>query len=298
MRILVPVDGSPLSQAALDFIAGRTTLIGSAPEVRLVSVQWPISDRLARIVGRAKAQAIYVEQASKVIKPALAQLAKAGLVASADVESGSPGEEIAQAAQDSSADLIVMGSHGRSEFGRVLMGSVAYSVLAKTRVPVLLLRGRKVTPRQRLRVGIAVDGSRLGNEAVKYTLRHAELFGADPSFALLHVVSDYVMPVVGDMSGVSVPILTADEIKQMQAQAFETALAAARKLMRSAQVPFTEVKLAGVPGDEIAAYARKQLDLLVMGSHGYGVVKAAALGSVATRVAARGDTPLLLVRRR
>ena len=50
-------------------------------------------------------------------------------------------------------------------------------------------------------------------------------------------------------------------------------------------------------GDEIAAYARNErLDLLVMGSHGYGALKSAVLGSIATRVAARCTTPLLLIR--
>jgi nucleotide-binding universal stress UspA family protein len=56
------------------------------------------------------------------------------------------------------------------------------------------------------------------------------------------------------------------------------------------------VCLTGPAGDEIAAYAKKRLDLLVMGSHGYGAVKAAVLGSVTQRVAAHCATPLLLIR--
>ena len=52
----------------------------------------------------------------------------------------------------------------------------------------------------------------------------------------------------------------------------------------------------GVPGDEIAAYAKKNLDVLLVGSHGYGGFKSAVLGSVATRIAARCETPLLIVR--
>ena len=55
-------------------------------------------------------------------------------------------------------------------------------------------------------------------------------------------------------------------------------------------------RAANAPGDEIAAFAaRRKLDLLVMGTHGHGALKSLLLGSVATRVAARCKTPLLLV---
>ena len=47
---------------------------------------------------------------------------------------------------------------------------------------------------------------------------------------------------------------------------------------------------------EFAAYAKKNLDVLLVGSHGYGGFKTAVLGSVATRIAARCETPLLIVR--
>jgi nucleotide-binding universal stress UspA family protein len=57
-----------------------------------------------------------------------------------------------------------------------------------------------------------------------------------------------------------------------------------------------ELCLVGAPGDAIAAWAKKNLDVLLVGSHGYGGFKAAVLGSVATRIAARCDTPLLIVR--
>ena len=50
-------------------------------------------------------------------------------------------------------------------------------------------------------------------------------------------------------------------------------------------------------GDEIAAFAKKKkLDIVVMGSHGYGRFKAAIMGSTATRIAATGDVPLLIIR--
>ena len=55
------------------------------------------------------------------------------------------------------------------------------------------------------------------------------------------------------------------------------------------------VGLVGNAGDEIAAFAQNEgLDLVVMGSHGYGRIKSAVMGSTATRIASRGTVPLLV----
>ncbi|MGE5336764.1 MAG: universal stress protein [Gemmatimonadota bacterium] len=298
MKILIPIDGSPLSEAAVEFVAGRSTLIGTSPEISLVNVQLPISAQAERIIGRAATRGIYQERTDKIAKRPLAQLKAAGLDARVVVAVGSPGDAIAQEAGRHGADLIVMGSHGRSEFKRVLLGSVAYAVLMKTHVPVLLLRGKAAPKRESLRVVIALDGSRLGLEAVKYALRHREMFGAEPAFTLIHVASDFVMPLAGDMTGATATVYTPEQIDAMRDAAYEAAFEPARKLMRRAQVPFSEARLIGIAGDEIAAFARKSADLTLLGSHGYGALKAAVLGSVAMRVAASGNTPLLIVRPR
>jgi nucleotide-binding universal stress UspA family protein len=78
---------------------------------------------------------------------------------------------------------------------------------------------------------------------------------------------------------------------------FESAVKPMRKLFAKTGISASEVCLVGNPGDELSAYARKKrLDVLVMGSHGYGAFKAAVIGSVATRVMAHSKVPLLLVR--
>jgi nucleotide-binding universal stress UspA family protein len=57
------------------------------------------------------------------------------------VTSGHPSEEITKQAEISNADLIVMGSHGRSALAAALFGSVTYSIIHKeTTVPVLVVR--------------------------------------------------------------------------------------------------------------------------------------------------------------
>jgi nucleotide-binding universal stress UspA family protein len=100
-----------------------------------------------------------------------------------------------------------------------------------------------------------------------------------------------------DMAGIALPAYSVEEIKAMQQQAFDQAVEPVRKLFDAEGIAVDTVCLNGPAGDEIAAHAKKKkLDLLVMGSHGYGAVKAAVLGSVAQRVAAHCATPLLLIR--
>jgi nucleotide-binding universal stress UspA family protein len=298
MKILVAVDGSAHARAAVDFIASRTTLIGAEPDVVVLNVQLPIPARAARALGRGLVKEYYAQEGGHVLKPALAALKKAGLGATGRAVVGHPSEQIALAAETAGAELIVLGSHGHGALAGLIMGSCASGVLARTTVPVLLLRSRQSASRDALQVGIAIDGSRIGSQAVKYVLRHRDLFGAGARFALLHVVPDFAATVMPDMAGLAMPAFSDEEIRAMQKKAFETAVAPARRMFAKAGVAAEEVCLAGNAGDEVAAYAKKKkLDLLVMGSHGWGGFKRAVLGSVATRAAAHCQTPLLLVRR-
>ena len=56
------------------------------------------------------------------------------------VEAGEPSDTILQIAKDGGADLIVMGTHGRTGLSRLLIGSVAEAVLRRSTCPVLTLR--------------------------------------------------------------------------------------------------------------------------------------------------------------
>jgi nucleotide-binding universal stress UspA family protein len=300
MKLLVPVDGSKHSQAAIQFIASRNTLIGADAQIEVVNVQQPVPARAARVVGKDVVRSYYDDESAKAMKPALSALKKAGVEAKSILRVGHAAEEIAAVAEKRAPDLVVMGSHGHGAFAGLILGSVTNGVLARITTPLLVLRERgasKATPADSLKVGIAVDGSKFGKTAVKYVLKHRDLFGAQPQFTLMHVVPDFAGAVMPDMAGIALPAMRPEEIKAMQDKAFATAVDPMRALFDKEGVSVQAVALTGNAGDEIAAYAKKnKLDLLVLGSHGYGAIKQAVLGSVATRVAATCDTPLLLVR--
>lgn len=305
MRILIPVDGSKHSMAAVQFVASHSTAVGGSPEIELLNVQAPIPARAARIVGKTACTSYYEDEAQKALRPALRALKQAGLTAEARFEPGHAAEAIAAAVtakgrgkKAAAVDLLVMGSHGHGALMGLLMGSVTTSVLARTTVPLLLLRGSAPAAVARPKIAIAIDGSAYGLAAARYVIKHRDLFGDAAQVQLVHVVPDFLGAYMPDMAGVALPAFTPDEIKTMQDQAFERAMAPVRKLFAQAKLAAEEVRLVGAAGDALSTYARKKkIDVLVLGSHGHGALRQAVLGSVATRVAAQCATPLLLIRK-
>ena len=176
MRILLPIDGSSFSNAAVAFIASRDTLIlNHSANVELLNVQYPVPARAARFAGSELVRSYHEAEANKVIKPALATLKRAGLRVSARYVVGSPGSEVARVAASDAADLIVMGSHGHTGFKSLLFGSVTNAVLASCDTPLLVLRGpvgpKKGPNKDSLKVGIALDGSKYGMEIGRASCR-------------------------------------------------------------------------------------------------------------------------------
>ena len=298
MKILVPIDGSAYSENSLAFVASRTSLLGHAPEIELLVVLDPLPARAARLVGKESLTRYYEEEAEKIFEPARAFLRSHNVPVTEAFIVGNPSEKISEEAARMDADLIIMGSRGRTALAGLFLGSVTNGVLARTKNPILIVRNKNAPDRDGMRVGVCVDGSKYGVAAVKYAIRHGELFGEGATFYIINVTSDYAGAIMPDMAGMALPALSESEVVDLQKQEFAEALDTIRPLLAKAGIAPKEVCLVGNPGDEIAAFAKKKkLDLVVMGSHGYGRFKSAVMGSTATRIAAQGDVPILLIRR-
>jgi nucleotide-binding universal stress UspA family protein len=136
--ILVPLDGSALAQAALPPAVdlarerGAKLVLVRAAEAHTLPMADPIE-------GQVKA----VRRAEEYLAAIRDGVAEAG-VHDVDVSVwyGPPAEAIVEAARFRHADLIVMSTHGRSGLGRLMLGSVAESVLRATPVPILLIPSR------------------------------------------------------------------------------------------------------------------------------------------------------------
>jgi nucleotide-binding universal stress UspA family protein len=216
MKILVPIDGSKYSQAAVDFIASRSTLIGTDPHVELLNVQLPLPPHALRAVGKTAANEYQAGEAAHVLKPAVETLKQAGLDATSLHAVGSPSEVIATRANQINADLVVLGSHGHGALYGLVLGSTVAGVMARSDHPVLVLRGVYAAPPDTMSVGVAVDGSKYGLAAAQYVIDHRELFGATPRITVLNVVPDLVGSMMPSMEGMALPIMSPEEIKAQQ----------------------------------------------------------------------------------
>jgi nucleotide-binding universal stress UspA family protein len=141
-QILVPLDGSPTSNAALGRAIGMANVFGAAITVVMVYDPYTYIPTAAEY-GTYQAQ--YLEdlrlEAQNTVSAASKTIEEAGIKAySQVVESQRIWRGILDAAQSAKADLIVMGSHGRSGLDKLVMGSVAQRVLQHTSLPVLVVR--------------------------------------------------------------------------------------------------------------------------------------------------------------
>lgn len=139
-KVLLATDLSAASAAATDEAFALAQRLGAT--LLVVSVIDPGSLRLPG--GR---WAERVDQVRARRDAAAEQLMERGRALGVAVESlvwvGDPGESIVEAAEAEGADLILVGSHGRSGVGRALLGSVSDYVVRHANCPVLVVRQRR-----------------------------------------------------------------------------------------------------------------------------------------------------------
>jgi nucleotide-binding universal stress UspA family protein len=138
-RILVPVDGSEASGAALAEAIRFARTHGA--KLHIVHVYEPTLYSFPD--GPIDVTNALRRDGERIVSEAAARVAEAGVDASTSVvDSG--GKRIAavivERADAAGAELIVMGTHGRSGFEHLLLGSVAEGVARRTKIPLLLIR--------------------------------------------------------------------------------------------------------------------------------------------------------------
>jgi nucleotide-binding universal stress UspA family protein len=173
-KIVVPLDGSKLAEAALPHLEEIARCCG-VQEVLLVSVTEKIKGHLApgKMAGEYAQEKNVSEQpvllaeyqtgvvyttfnekrpsisvtvgkmagsADRYLCDVAEDLEKKGFAVTAHVLAGNPAEEIINFTEDEDADLIIMASRGHSGFSRWDMGNIADKVIRHSKVPVLLVK--------------------------------------------------------------------------------------------------------------------------------------------------------------
>lgn len=139
MQILIAVDGSDASQHALERLLGLCREWGNGHSFHLVNIQQPIAHADAFGLTAGMDGPMLDTLGRNELQRAEQHLSKCGTDYTSVVRIGPTAHEIADYAEEIGADLIVLGTKGRSNFANVLVGSVAQRLPSLTKRPVLLI---------------------------------------------------------------------------------------------------------------------------------------------------------------
>jgi nucleotide-binding universal stress UspA family protein len=140
MKILLAVDGSAYTHRMLAHLAAHDELLGKGHEYTAITVVPPVPARAASFLSHEVLHGYYDEQAEQVLKPVRAFAAQQGWPFEARHVAGHPADAIAEFAEAGRFDLLVMGTHGHSALGSMVLGSTTLRVIAESKLPVLLVR--------------------------------------------------------------------------------------------------------------------------------------------------------------
>jgi nucleotide-binding universal stress UspA family protein len=204
------------------------------------------------------------------------------------VAGSSPAHGLFELAEARRPTAVVVGSSHRGALGRVLAGNVASRLLTASRCPVAVApRGfAERSPGPLRTIGVGFDDT-----AESWTaLQHAAAIGvvAGSRLRLIHALDTAVAP---PLDPAETELLT----RQLRAGREHALARAAASVSKDLQAE-TQMAL-GDPVRMLAHEADRGLDLLVLGSRGYGPVRRVLLGSVSTELVRSAPCPVLLVPR-
>ncbi len=308
MKILIAYDGSSHADAALDDL-GRAGLPPEA-EALVISVadvwMWPPPTDDARglraeeldIIGLKKARAQSeqaVEEARKLAAQASERVKAAFPSWKVDAEGygDSPAWAVINRAGEWGADLIVVGSQGRSALSRLILGSVSQKVLYEARCSVRIARANSKEDDSPLKLVIGVDGSPGAEAAVDAVAARDWPSGTEARVITIHslqtmlAIGHFIQPVL---------VAAREHVDDRNALAQSIADLSVEKLRAAGFVASTVVR-EGDPKLELLDEAERwQADCIFVGARGLRRIERFLLGSVSAGVAAQANCSVEVVR--
>lgn len=310
MKILIGYDGSECADAALDDLK-RAGLPESA-EAHILSIAevWlpPPAPSDSEIIEQAREvkvpsdlKRVYARNCEAVKEvSSLAERARAQLKTTfpdwevtVDSSCGSPAWELVLKADQWKPDLIVVGSHGRTALGRLVLGSVSQRVLTEAKCSVRIARGWVKKSESGVRIIVGIDGSPASTAAVRAV---AVRTWPRNSEATLMVVDDPLFPDYFKVIPSLAKIVEEDKQEEFAWAARIAKEAAA--LLANTPLKVTQVLRAGDPKRELPKAAEEWgADCIFVGSTGFSNrLERFVLGSVSAAVAARAHCSVEVVR--
>lgn len=285
MRVVIGVDWSDQAFAAVTqtFQLCHPTDVTLVHGVDLGILEHPVVAQAGNVQGYDDFRKAMIDSGHQLLERAAAMVPAEVTSIRKVNEIGSPAQLILDSAQNLSADLVVVGVRGRSRLSEAVLGSVSHRVLMHGSCPTLIVRGaaRKVQ-----RVLIAIEERNDADRIVKWLTEHPL---ADPvELRVVHAI----IPI-----GVNDPydaLGTNTWWEGAERYAEELVKSTAGKLLNPRYTVSTKVAQ-GNPAAVIEQEA-KDMDLVVVTSHGRKGISRFLLGSVSHAVVHHVSCPILVLR--
>ena len=308
-KVIVPLDGSELSERSLPF---ARIIAGALPApIELIEAFDILPPAVHAHQLTLATQSMLEEakvQSDHYLSGVRASLRDAGCIATAITLPGAPAQAIADRVRDDPTALVIMSTHGRGGLARWALGSVADRMLHSIPNPVLLIRSAAASnwPQewQPDAVLVPIDGSELSELSLEHAASIATALKR--RIILLQVRPDtsiyrrFLRPPAASTPGETGPS-AAELLAEADAADSRTWLdRAARRLTH--QYAFANgveesILESDNVSDTIIAQAGEQRAMVVMTTHGRSGLDRMVLGSVADRVVRHANVPVLVVRR-
>lgn len=293
-RILVPVDGSEISEQAIPYAIQCASTDAAVYLLRVIPDPEEISGLWGGVVAtEAEVDQMSEEEARDDLNRALTRFAATANVHT-EIVHGDPAGQIIQAGLRHTVDLMVIASHGRGAIGRWTFGSVADRVARESPVPVMIVcpTAGEPAPAKIGRIVVPIDGSELASHALPVATTLARQLAAPVHLVRVISPATALYPTIA----LSAPLSddSYQTILNNERTAAEQQLGAVAMALLDAGVKATFQIIVGptVEGIELALIPG---DLVVLTSHGRGGIRRWLLGSVAERLIRDGKVPVVLV---
>jgi nucleotide-binding universal stress UspA family protein len=209
---------------------------------------------------------------------------------------GKPADEIVRAVEEKDIDLVISATRGRTGLKRLILGSVTERLMLTLPCPLLVLRGPEhdfiKDPDRAIRlkkIMVGCDFSPDSGQALNHALSLAQEFEAE--LHLINVIEAPAQP--GLLKGeTSAAEKIHKDFRQLLDQKLKDLVPAEARHWCTPQTSILE----GQPYEELARYAESNdVDMIVMGIRGHGLMKTLFLGSTTDRVVRRAPCPVLSV---
>jgi nucleotide-binding universal stress UspA family protein len=295
-HVLCPTDYSEFAERALVHAAALARALGGDLTVAYVfPYPVPLGGEVPYFTSELLGSVARAEQLDK-LKEFARPAAAAGVKVRSVLREGDPSREIARLAEELPADLVVMGTHGRGGFERLLLGSVTERLLRRAPCPVLTVCHGQAPSLQAdnplRRILCANDLGTTSGDVVAYAVSLTEACGA--RLTLLHVLEGPEFE-PGNPLRFSVPEVHALHRSLREDARMNLRLAVPDEIRLRTEVH--DVVAEGRAHEEILRVAREEApQLIVMGAHGRGALEHMLFGSTSHRVVREAPSPVLIVR--